>query len=288
MFLICIRCLHILVNEIRVFFCKGSSREESNPSRLCVALRGSSHSGMCTVIHAVNRIVRRFWIQELVEDPDGCRSSFFLWSDGKDDVIHLGPVWDFDSAMGTHTPQYLGGNPAVDYSVNIEDFMGSSSVGWFKQLFGFYAFDCLAVEQYNSEIKPVYDSIPLIIDGYLTEELVSSAERNFEKWDKILGHSSVFGITGRKYASTYEDEVEFLGTWLQRRVGYLNARYASAPALNQHSHTDADGDGVCDICEEKLELSDMLTEILNALNPIRWIMLLITGIRDLLARLFLR
>ena len=34
------------------------------------------------------------FLQELSEDSDGLRSSFFLYRDGEGDVIHLGPAWE--------------------------------------------------------------------------------------------------------------------------------------------------------------------------------------------------
>lgn len=40
----------------------------------------------------VESFIKYYFIQELVEDPDGLRSSLYIWSDGKADVLHIGPV----------------------------------------------------------------------------------------------------------------------------------------------------------------------------------------------------
>lgn len=217
----------------------------------------------------VESFIKYYFIQELTEDPDGCRSSFYLWSDGKDDVIHLGPVWDYDSAMGAYAATNLGGDPNVDYSLNIEKYMGSSSVGWFRQLFGFSEFDELAVSTYNSVISPVFNTIPTMIDSYLSDEFLNSVKMNFAKWDGILGHDSVFGSSGHKYAPTYEGEVEYLRSWLSQRVSYLDSRYASSPEIPSDEHTG---------------ILDTLRSILDALNPFRLISSMINNVKNLFSR----
>lgn len=189
----------------------------------------------------VESFIKYYFIQELTEDSDGCRSSFYLWSDGKDDVIHLGPVWDYDISMGAFDVEIRGGNAKVDYTLNIESYMGSSSVGWFRNLFKYCEFDKLAVDMYNSEIKPVFAQIPAMIDGYLTDgddpsAFAVSAGMNFERWN-ILGTSSVFGENGHNYSTTYAGEVNYLKNWLVQRVNYLDSRYAIFPVFSTHFHS---------------------------------------------------
>lgn len=230
----------------------------------------------------VGSFINYYFIQELTEDPDGCRSSFYMWSDGKDDVIHLGPVWDYDSAMGAYAATSLGGDPKVDYSIYIEKYMGSSSVGWFRQLFDFSEFDGLAVERYNSVISPVFNTIPSMIESYLTDAFAASAARNFEKWDGILGNGSIFGSNGHSYADTYAGEVEYLRTWLQQRVSYLDSRYASSPVMEAHEHTDSDRNGLCDECGYRIRstFSATLERIMRAIDPLGILSKLLNSTRN--------
>ena len=107
----------------------------------------------------VDSFINYYYMQELTEDPDGCRSSFYLYTDGADDVLHLGPVWDYDSAMGAYWAENLGGNPQVDYTLNIRDYMGQTSVNWFRLLFCHPEFADLAAEAYETRIKSVFASI---------------------------------------------------------------------------------------------------------------------------------
>src|SRR5699024_4806536 len=51
----------------------------------------------------VESFIKYYFIQEFSENPDGCRSSVYMYKDGKDDVIHMGPVWDYDSALANYT-----------------------------------------------------------------------------------------------------------------------------------------------------------------------------------------
>ncbi len=48
----------------------------------------------------VESFIKYYFVQELSENPDGCRSSIFMYKDGNDDKVHMGPVWDYDIAFG--------------------------------------------------------------------------------------------------------------------------------------------------------------------------------------------
>lgn len=179
----------------------------------------------------VDSFIKYYYINELAEDPDGLRSSFYLYCDGENDVIHLGPVWDYDSALGAYTKENLGGNTNADYSVNIKKYMGSSSVGWFRKLFSFNEYAVLSKDIYNEEIKPVFEKLPEAIDNYIKQNgektaFYKSAENNFVRWGDLLGTESVFGAAGHKYGKTFESEVNYLKSWISGRVNYLNERYS--------------------------------------------------------------
>ena len=196
----------------------------------------------------VDSFINYYYIQELTEDPDGCRASFYLYVDGDDDVIHLGPVWDYDSAMGAYTHESFGGNTQVDYSINIQDYMGKSSVNWFRRLFMHSEFCALAADAYETRVKPVFDTIPTLIAGYLADEaFMTSVAKNYQRWDNVLGNPSKFGGNGHDYAPTYEEEVMYLSQWLAERKTYLDGRRISAdefkpPSQPEEPSTDPEPD----------------------------------------------
>lgn len=205
-------------------------RRKINKFESLVCSEKASYEEIAALID-VDSFVKYYFIQELTEDPDGLRSSFFIYSDGENDVIHLGPLWDYDSALGAYTAESLGGNTSVDYSLNIKKYMGASSVDWFKKLFKHKEFSAYAIDVYNDEIKPVFKKMAAMIDDYLYKDaektvFYNSAEMNFVRWDSILGTESVFGSTGHSYGATFESEVEYLKTWLTNRIEYMNKRYS--------------------------------------------------------------
>lgn len=48
----------------------------------------------------IESMAEYFIISEFSVNPDAYSSSYYFYKDGIDDVIHLGPAWDFDSAFG--------------------------------------------------------------------------------------------------------------------------------------------------------------------------------------------
>ena len=190
----------------------------------------------------VDSFINYYYIEELTEDPDGCRSSFYLYVDGEEDVIHLGPVWDYDSAMGAYAVEKLGGNTQVDYSINIQKYMGKSSVDWFHRLFMHEEFKNLALEAYKNRIKPVFDSIPARISAYLEDEAFNaSVENNFQRWDGVLGKESfLYGGYGHPYGETYAEEVSYLSQWLAERTAYLNSKIVTEDDDPEQGQTDPD------------------------------------------------
>ena len=167
----------------------------------------------------VESFIKYYFIQEFSENPDGCRSSVYMYKDGKDDVIHMGPVWDYDSALANYTHIAFGGDPEIDYIANITKYMGSSN-DWYEQLFKIDEFKELVIKTYEETVKPALATVNEKINK--TQELLKhSADMNFIRWN-ILGRNSVFGGNGHAYEKTYAEEVKYMSDWVEKRINYLN------------------------------------------------------------------
>jgi len=174
----------------------------------------------------VESFVKYYFVQEFTEDPDGCRSSVYMYKDGDNDVIHMGPIWDYDSALGNYTARFLGGDPTVDYVTNIEKYMGSTSNDWYTKLFEIKEFRQQVLQTYQSLVKTALASTSKDISK-IKSEVSKSANMNFIKND-ILGKTSLFGMYAHNYKNTYAEEVKYLSNWVEARIDYLNRRYSSS------------------------------------------------------------
>lgn len=171
----------------------------------------------------VESFIKYYFVQEFTEDPDGCRSSLFMYKDGASDKLHMGPIWDYDSSLGNYTSTHLGGNPNIDYVINIKKYMPNSN-DWYKELFQIKEFRDLVAQMYNKNIKSYLKNITTNINKYKTE-LSQSASMNFIRWN-TLGNHTPFNESDRITKNTYNEEVQYLSDWVTKRENYLNKRYS--------------------------------------------------------------
>ena len=47
----------------------------------------------------IESFAKHYLINKLVRNADAYRSSFYMYQDGKNDKIHVGPIWDYDLAF---------------------------------------------------------------------------------------------------------------------------------------------------------------------------------------------
>lgn len=173
----------------------------------------------------VESFVKYFFVQEFTENSDGAKTSMFMYKDGDNDVLHMGPVWDFDITLGNCYVDYLGGNPNLDYITNIKKYT-SPTIGWYNELYKIPEFRAELLRIYNEEVK---DNIQISINNLdvYKEQLTLSSNMHFIRW-KTLGTKNVLGSSiAHKNKDTYEEEVAYLKNWMTERFNYLNRKYSS-------------------------------------------------------------
>ena len=187
------------------------------------------YDAMCELVD-MESFIKLYFFQELAEDSDGLSSSFYLYMDGPDDVIHLGPVWDYDISFGNYENNPgRGSEPFTDYIFGTiyEMGRGRDPVSWYEKLWKVKAFEKAAVDLYGYEIMPVFNEASRIVTEWGNDPALQNSSRmNDEKYG-LLGHSHVVGDNPRHYEDTYLDEVRHLAEWLEDRVAYLDARYVT-------------------------------------------------------------
>ena len=143
----------------------------------------------------------------MVKNPDANfhTSVFFCWE--KDSTIKMGPIWDFDLAMGGHPKD-----------VSTYTYWHIRNSYWAAYLFK----DPSLSKQANlfwNEKKEIFsntiDSINLI-----ATHLKKASINNFKKWD-ILNSQKSYWHT--KAYQSYEDAVDDLKEWIKKRIEWISS-----------------------------------------------------------------
>lgn len=185
----------------------------------------------------IESFLKYYFLIEFAEDPDRFISSTYVYKDGPNDVLHIGPLWDNDTALGYHNYTAAGSNPSVDYSLNIEKYRFSKT-NWYTQLYRNKQFVKLLNEEYENNVKSVFNTATTKIDNYI-ENMKKSIDMNFVRWD-------VIGTTGELPTShtpkaTYEGEIDYLKNWVSQRVAYMNTRYNTTDSLQYTTYIQNEG-----------------------------------------------
>lgn len=188
----------------------------------------------------VDSFIDYYFLEELSENADGCRTSMMMYMDGSGDVLHMGPVWDFDLSLANCDRDEWGGNPEIDYIKDINEYM-VKSVDWYTQLFKIPEFREKLEVRYKELEQEVFSGCDDLISE-CKDSLMMSAKMNFIRWN-LLGQENIFGShRGHQYLDTWEEEVEYLRTWVSQRVSYLNRRYSNGFAeINYQVHGETYG-----------------------------------------------
>ena len=147
----------------------------------------------------LDSFAKQFLIDKLVLNPDAMRSSTFYYKDRDSDVLKVGPLWDYDRAMGVSMPDY---ETAVgDYPDTMND--------WYMPLY--------ADEEFYQKLLSYYEQLL----PYLQE----LAETKIDDYAELLGPSIAMDTTMWPLGSVYtehESYVRYLKYFLANRIRFLN------------------------------------------------------------------
>lgn len=153
----------------------------------------------------VDSFAAYYIINEYLLNRESVVTSFYWYFNGPDDVIHLGPMWDFDTCMGNDAER------------------DSTSEYYAYQHIVFYRLrQCSAFEERLQSIFNQYDN--------LTEKIIADCRNwqlflqrdgtmNYVRWD-VLGKPNAKG--GVIFANTYASAIDRLQAWLAKRYQYFD------------------------------------------------------------------
>lgn len=161
----------------------------------------------------VESFAKYYLINEFAENRDSYFSSCYLYKDGDDDVIHMGPTWDYDSAFGYNNNI---SNPNVDYTLNYA--YGNEM----QHLYTFPQFACLVNDIYVQNVKPALDKINV---NEISEEYKNTIKINTLVWSN-----------DNKYINAKNQ----LNTFINNRKSYFNTRYSNKQ-IEYNTHVENQG-----------------------------------------------
>jgi len=148
-----------------------------------------------------------YLVNELLKNNDAVfYSSVFLYKD-RNAKLSMGPVWDFDLALGNTT--YNGNNLPTGWWVK--------NATWIRRLFDDPAF----VQQVKNRWRVLKAEQVSTMYAFINETaatLKHSQQENFSKWDVLYHYTWPNAVS----LGSYDSEVQYMKDWLAKRTKWLD------------------------------------------------------------------
>ena len=149
----------------------------------------------------IDSFIKYYIISEFSENPDSLQSSLYMYMDGLDDKIHIGPIWDFDIAYGLK-PQYS----SYDRFLIKEDLINEKETSkLFFYLLKISEFEDRTISYWNSTAKDIY------------KEEISNV-------DKKINYLNKSGTYNNDYwnLNTFKRSTSMFKYWINHRYDFIN------------------------------------------------------------------
>lgn len=167
-----------------------------------------------------------FLLNELAHNADAYRISTFMYKD-RDGKLNMGPVWDFNLSLGNDEIEYRQSPETwiYRYNAHLPTDIWQVPFWWtrlaedpmFREKIKQRWMELRAGDWSNASLQQLITDLsePLIEDG--------AVDRNYDYWQnlntQIYGNWEIFG--------TYEEEVQYMRSWLDQRLAWMDAELAS-------------------------------------------------------------
>lgn len=173
----------------------------------------------------VDSFIDHHLLTELPKNGDGYYHSTFIVKD-RGGKLELGPLWDYNLSMGNFGNGAL--SSPLDWYYPVRSENGTHK--WFIRLFEDLEFRLKTADRWFDLRENVFSNSKLLADIDRYALLLDEAQvRNFERWD-ILGQQIDYNPPGWRDRDTYQKEVEWLKTWLEDRLAWMDQAIAEERA----------------------------------------------------------
>ncbi len=170
-----------------------------------------------------------YLLQELTENWDAMAGSTYMYRDGAEDEIHMGPIWDMGLSLGNQQYQdisqlWVNGSSTVRHRTDVNT--------WYQELVKIPEFNQLVKNIYYSYVRTSFvNSLDTI--SSIETEIQESANMNFIRWN-ILGEKNLVWV-GNPYPENYEDACNEVASWISERVDVLDG-LLGVPSISYSTH----------------------------------------------------
>ena len=156
----------------------------------------------------IEESIKHYWAQEFTKNPDAgfYTSVYFTWI--KEELIKMGPVWDFDLAFGNHSND----------DINRSDMWLIRSKYWYNYFFKNEMY-VNRIHQYWVQKHDLFTSVLDSIDSK-KKSLDKAAKNNFSRWNILQDTTST--LWKNKPYSSYDEAIKDLKDWLSKRIEWID------------------------------------------------------------------
>lgn len=147
----------------------------------------------------VDSFIKYYLINDYVLNGEALITSCYMYQDGPDDVIHFGPIWDFDTCLGNDGKTYV-----ANRRQNQAMFLA------FLDIPEVYQRTNELLEQYRPALESMTDKATT-----LNAQIADSAAMNYIRWDTLKDLNAKNDLY---FYPTFDEAVDALYTWLTGRA----------------------------------------------------------------------
>jgi len=170
----------------------------------------------------VSSFVDFFILNEFSHNPDAYRLSTYMYKD-KNEKLTIGPVWDFNLALGNC--DYCNGGEPNNWMYRFNEYCPNDAWQvpfWWKRLLSDPYFSDMVKIRYTELRANILNltSVNAIIDDHVYQlESAGAIYRNFQK-HPIL---STYVWPNRNIGGSYPNEIQYLKSWISQRVSWMDS-----------------------------------------------------------------
>lgn len=176
-------------------------------------------------------MVKKYLVEEVLKNRDANRSSLYFYKppDSVSPIAFMGPVWDYDAALGNFAPREGDRVALPEYFCVNNDTLPAYHL--FPALYRHPSFREAVRDLYHRDFVPALrvllgeeedpDGILLSVEAY-ADGIRDCAAMNFVRWP-------VFNIKARlvRTGADYQENIDYLTTFLRKRMAFLEREWPS-------------------------------------------------------------